>query len=267
MLGFGALGEFALGEGPIGAPPGGRQSIPALVQRIRTSAFDKSVGLNPNLFTNRVPNNQYAYPSPMRVRRSPIVLDGPFNPNLFKNPVPIFNHFESVWRVADFIPPSNPYNQNLYTIVITAQPFNQTDWPRTTRLRGVFDQTQAFNPNLFTNPLPFAQFDWAKPVRISGQTEQPAVGINPNIFTNPLPFAAQQQGPPIRRALTQPTTGFNPNLSIVISTVPILNFASTITYRFRISLPDNSVGFLITRPVTPPPSTTLIQRTLTGVGL
>lgn len=267
MPGFDAVGKLALGQLPLSGTPFGFVVVPSPPIRIRVSSFDKSISLNPNLFKNNIPNNQYGWPAPHHIRQSAVVLDSLFNLNLFKNPIPFLNQATSFWRVSNFIPSSNPYNQNLYTVVVTTQPFNQYDWPRITRLCSVFDQTQAFNPNLFTNPLPFNQTDWSRPVRIAGFDELPAIGINPNVFTNPMPFSVLAQPSSARRAFTQAFSGFNPNLSIVVTTVPILNFASTITYRFRISLPDNSIGFLITRPVTPPPPTTLIQRTLTGVGL
>lgn len=268
MLGFGALGEFALGQGPTEGQP-----------------FN---------------NISYSPTPPFRIRKSPFDLSVSLNPNLFKNNVPFLNHFESSFHWLIFTPPSNPYNQNLYTIIVGSIPFNQTDWAKTVRLRGAFDHTHAFNPNLQTNPFPFNQtdwlkptrsprtsiqppdtlnpnlytnafpfnqYDWARPIRIAGFDELPAIGINPNVFTNLLPFSTLVLPLSIQRAFTSTTPIFNPNLSVVVTIVPILNFASTITYRFRISLPDNSTGFLITRPITPPPTTTLIQRTLTGVGL
>lgn len=296
MPGFDALGRLALTQLPPGLLPINNQFLPP-TQNGRCAPVP-GIGLNLNLIAVKFPNNQYDWAPAHRARLSPVDLSVSLNPNLFKNPVPFLNQATSSWRVADFIPPTNPYNQNLYTVVVVSVPFNQYDWPRTTRLRGAFDQTQAFNPNLqtnpfpfqnimvpslfqrptsspdiaynqnlFTNPFPFNQYDWSHSVRIAGFDEQPSVGINPNIFTNPFPFSTQAPAPLAKRTFTQAFPGFNPNLSVVVTTVPILNFASTITYRFRISLPDNSVGFLITRPVTPPPSTTLIQRTLTGVGL
>ena len=302
MLGFGALGEFALGEGPTEGQPFNTPFLPLAKAGQRQFSTPPGIGLNPNLQRNNFPNNQYDWPAPHRIRRSPVVLDGPFNPNLFKNPVPIFNHFESSFRVADFIPPSNPYNQNLYTVAIVSVPFNQTDWARPFRIRSAaVDQSVSLNPNIYTNPFPFFnvgspsnripilrptdnlynlslytviivstpfnQTDWVKPTRLRGAFDQ-TQAFNPNLYTNPLPFTASTPAPAIRSNASSLSAGFNPNLStVVVTTTPILNFASTIIYHFRITLPDNSIGFLITRPVTPPPTNQLIQRTLTGVGL
>ena len=289
MLGFGSLGEFALGEGPtIGQPFTAALSPPAIGRRFLPVP---GTGLNLNLAKNNVPNNQYDWPAPHRIRRSPIVLDGPFNPNLFKNPVPFFNHFESSFRVADFIPPSNPYNQSLYTVVIVSVPFNQTDWARPFRIRSAaVDQSISLNPNVFTNAFPFFntgnpsnripiflptdnpynlnlytviivstpfnQTDWVKPTRLRGAFDQ-TQAFNPNLYTNPLPFTASTPAPAIRSNASTPSAGFNPNLSsVVVTTTPILNFASTIIYHFRITLPDNSIGFSYHPPSNSVPSPT-----------
>ena len=120
MLGDGALGEFALGEGPTEGQPFNTPFLPLAKAGQRQLSTPPGIGLNPNLQRNNFPNNQYDWPAPHRIRRSSVVLDGPFNPNLFKNPVPFFNHFESSFRVSHFIPPSNPYNQNLYTVIIVS---------------------------------------------------------------------------------------------------------------------------------------------------
>lgn len=256
MLGFGALGEFALGEGPIGAPPGGRQSIPPLVQRIRTGAFDKSVGLNPNLFKNAVPNNQYDWSKPQRVARAPFDLSVALNPNIFLAPAALpFNQVD--WakpaRLKGAFDYSVPLNPNLFT---NQFPNNQYDWSKPVRVpQARLDPPYPLNINLFTNAYPFDQYDWNKSFRSPPARFVPTVPLNINIFTNQFPFAQYDWSKPFRlpRAPFDLSVPINISLSPPVIVVPFNQFSYPPAIRIR---PPPLTPFPLLLPIVVPPGTT-----------
>jgi hypothetical protein len=192
---------------------------------------------NPNLYTVVIfagPFNQTDFSKPVTVPRA-LLVDQQFNPNLFTNPYPILNpyDFQAPRQQRPLPNQDQPYNQNLYTVVVTTTPFNQTDFSTPFRLRGGQANTDsAFNPNLLTNPIPFNQFDYPQPRRVPKSPFDLSVATNLNIFTNPIPIFNYVYTP---QKIPYPT--------------PL----------------DTSQGFqILYQPVV---TVTLIQRTLTGVGI
>ncbi len=107
------------------------------------------IGINPNLFKNPIPFNQFDWSKPLRIPEAPFDLSVQTNPNLFKNPIPFLNIGGSSWGVTDLPVPQQPYNQNLYSVVVTTLPFNQTAWSKSTTVRRAPSFDAPYNQNLY----------------------------------------------------------------------------------------------------------------------
>lgn len=238
---------------------------------------------NPNLFTNPLPFGQNdsksvffdrATPSPDQIYNpnlySAVAVANPFNQTYWPAPfvlrTPIADYYNIVidtqqgvqspfnqtdWAKGRFPPPSILYDQPLNLNLFTSQAITTTRSPHITKLSArqfspVLDQ--AYNPNLFTNPIPFSQnnnssvffdratpspdqiynpnlysivavfnpfnqIDWSKPFvpRPASPLDQT---LNINLFTNPIPFNQIDWSKPVRspRASVQTPDTLNPNI-------------------------------------------------------
>jgi hypothetical protein len=229
---------------------------------------DTSISYNLNLFTVgpvSLPFNQYDWTPPRSVRLTPQV-DVQFNPNIQTNPVP-FNQFD--WTPSRGLHPvlatDQPYNQNLYTVTTAPLPFNQYDW--TPSRQSPPAPTDFYNLVIFQLSYPFNLTDWSVPVqpRFVAAPDQPYNQALYSIPTAPLPFNTYDYPQAVRvpHAPYDLSLSLNPNL--FLNPIPSLNFDWTPPRHFPPALLDQSIGFQILNiPVVTP---TLIQRTLTGVGL
>lgn len=222
----------------------------AKADTIPRAPFDLSVPLNPNLL-NLFPFNQVDWSKPVTVPRAPWSVDQALNINLFTNPIPFLNLWGASdgWGFVNPLPPQPAYNAALYTVVVQAAPFNQSDWAIASRPRPPPPTFDALNINLFTNPypvsnptgsaapwdivglvappqpynaalytivvttLPFNQTDWAIGVRQRPQP-LPSDPLNLNLFTNPIPFNQVDWARPfpVPRAPWWPDAVFNNSL-------------------------------------------------------
>jgi hypothetical protein len=221
-------------------------------------------GLNPNIFTNPYPIfNGDGSSSKINPDWAP-APPPPLNVNLFANPYPVQNIFVATFDVANIPAPQQSYNPNLYSAAPAAVPFNQTYWPPASpvpsapveffnlipldnsypvqNVQAAIVPTRSFplldipyNQNLYgivSGPIPFNTYDYPQSKRSPKAPVDLSVSLNPGLFTNPIP------------ALNLPGTQIN---------------------AIRLTPPDQSVGFQI--QLIPVVAVTLIQRTLTGVGL
>lgn len=200
------------------------------------------------------------------------------------------------------LPPAQPYNLNLYAPVVTPAPFAQYDWSRPFTTVRSTPFTPSYNPNLYVvAPIapPFAQYDWSRSVAVA-RNPTPITGRNPLLYSE-VPFF--QSAWPSTRPIQPATAQQSPNLNItgaVVVTAPFAQYNWPPTFRVQTTLRDNSVStplalyglnplpfalydwsrptkpavsvsYAPQNPITittpPPPASTLIQRTLTGVGL
>lgn len=142
-------------EQPVQSPPYG----------IKQSQFDKSVALNPNLFKNPIPNNQFDLwlKKPLTIRSSLRDLSTPTNLNLYKNPIPILNIETGKYGYLRAQPQQQySYNPNLYSVVAQNQP--RTPIIVKSFRPGVSPDQFYPNINIFPNPVPFTNlfFDTVK---------------------------------------------------------------------------------------------------------
>lgn len=195
-----------------------------------------------------------------------VIFDGsvPLNPNLFTNPIPILNFDTYRSRRTVASSPLTSYNSALYTITISAMPFSQVGIPPAVPIR--LSPIDFYNLVLLstTTAVPFNQTDFAVTFRPRAALT-PQSTFNPNLFTNAFPF--NQYSHPA--AHTTPRTPVDLsralNLAIFTNPIPILNIIYTLPHHPLPTLLDRSIGFQIqTQPIV---TATLIQRTLTGVGL
>lgn len=226
--------------------------------------------LNINLFTNPFPVNQYDWSKPFRM---PLALPQPavgINPNIFTNPVPFLNPGPpAVWPVHDQPLLDVPYNQNLYSVTVVANPFYAAEVFLVQPIRGrplfeqpynrnlftnpvpVFNSDQSssklvpdwlpspvppLNINLFTNPVPFNQYDFLKPFAIPLARLEPNQALNINVFTNLFPFNQYDWSKPIKvpQAPYSPTDPLNINL--FLNPIPFLNIDTSRTAFLRSAL-------------------------------
>jgi hypothetical protein len=147
--------------------------------------------LNLNLYTNPIPFAQYSWPSTFNIPGQP-PQRAPYNINLYtavgteilRAPMlgkpalsarsaaqylgtpatllatPTAAPFVPIdWsvprRVADFLPPLQPYN----VLIFSEVPFGQTEWPRQKKPPVVPPQSQPYNGLLYSE-VPFNQLDW-----------------------------------------------------------------------------------------------------------
>lgn len=212
--------------------------------------------LNPNLFTNPIPFNQFSYPSvnkvpqapydlsfplnlniystlvlipinqtdwskPFKVPQAPFSPDQALNINLFTNPIPFAQYdFSITIRQKPLPAPEPPLNLNLYGPVTASLPFNQTDWAVAVRRQASAPVTLPLNINLFTNPLPFNQSDYSKPVNIPHAPFDLSKGLNLATFpVVPLPFNQYDYSHTVRIKITPPQPPYNLALyNVVVST-------------------------------------------------
>lgn len=197
-----------------------------------TTYYSLSSGLNPNLFAplNPIPFNQTNWSKPLSVALAPINLS--FSQSqLLTNPYPIVNVQSFYTHSPTFPLLDQPYNLNLYGL-IPSNPIVATDTFTTFKAKNFASPDYIYNPNLYTNPIPFNQTDF-----------------------QPTHFAPQA-----RFDLSIPT-----NLNIFTNLRPLLIFAYPSIHSPLPVPPDYSIGFQIQN--VPVVISTLIQRTLTGVGL
>ncbi len=254
--------------------------------------------LNINLFTNPFPLNQTDWSKPIHL---PLALPQPaigININVYTNPYP-FNQYDypRPFDLRGSIDQSQPYNPNLYSVVVISTPFNQTDWSVPQRVKVATPLPDTLNINLFTNPVPFIQGfvppairqralpDVPQPLNLNlipsapfNQTYWPkpapqsfniALPINNPNLTIPAPLPFNQfdffASRRIPRALADLSQSLNPNLIVIPSQAPIFNLFSAPIYKLRPSPPDNSIGFQILT-IPPPVGGAPPQRTLVGTG-
>jgi hypothetical protein len=225
-----------------------------LTHTIRASAFDKSVSLNPNIFTNPVPIfdgdqsssrmrppywmqpvppplninifppplvlplNQYDWSKPFRVPFQPPAPLGN-NPNIFTNPYPILNIETrgswSVWNKPP--PPPQPYSNLLYTVTAVNLPFNQYDFSVPRPLRPTPLTPDTLNINLFTNPL-VSQFEYKPTSRVPSAPVDLSFSTNFSLLlsTSPQPvFNPDTYQAKFRRPIVNADINYNPNLYFV----------------------------------------------------
>lgn len=218
--------------------------------------FDLSVSLNPNIFTNSypvlnidtsrparlaglsqvdtpynqslytvtisaTPFNQTDWFKPFSVQHAPFDLSVPLNPNIFTNPIPVLNIDASrPIHLAGLPQVNSPYNQTLYTVTISATPFNQTYWPPASRVPNA--PVDFYNLVLYSvTILPFNQIDWSKPFTVSRAPFDQSVPLNLNLFTNPYPVLNINSAiVPSRRATVLVDQIYNQSLYTVTVTAP-----------------------------------------------
>jgi hypothetical protein len=192
------------------------------ISAVKRSAPGADQSLNPNLFKNPVPFNQFDYPPVRAIRLTKRMFNElPLNINLHKNPFP-FNQYD--YQPVHTVPQARvETNQSLnIELFRNPYPFNQSDYSKPyfpvvrpypqdglnlnlfknpipfynddpSQVRGF--KLQAFfeapyNQNLFSITVvqqPFVQTDWT-PVKKPPTTTAPEATFNPNLFTNPYPF-------------------------------------------------------------------------------
>jgi hypothetical protein len=187
--------------------------------RILKSPYDLSVSLNPNLFKNPVPFNQTDWTKPFRVPHAPYDLSVGLNLNLFKNPIPFLNAGPTSFPVLDFPVPAQPYNRALYTIIVSA-PFINTQ-PTSFPVPDFPTPSQPYNQNLYTNPYPIQNlYTWSFGV---ADIPAPPPPLNINLFTNPVPFI--NTGPTSFAVSDFPVSQqpYNPNLYQAVVTAQPFN--------------------------------------------
>ncbi len=190
--------------------------------RIPQAPIDLSVQFNQNL-TNFFPFNQTDWSKPFNVPHAPFDLSVSLNPNIFTNPFPFLNIDTSrPGRLAGLPQVDTPYNQPLYTVIISILPFNQIDWSKPfTVPHAPFDLSVSLNPNIFTNPFPILATDQLPIFKVPLTLPQPSPPLNINLFTNPYPFLNIDSSiVPLRRASVLPDQAYNQSLYTVTVTAP-----------------------------------------------
>lgn len=238
------------GGGGGGLPPGVASDLSGFVPRSRLGPL--VFGLNPNLFRNPVPNNQFDYPRTMRTRRSPFDLSVPLNPNIQRNNFPVFNGDQSfARRVPDWLPPQPP--QYIHRFPTVKPTFNGDQ----AFSRRVPDWLPAPPPptniNLFRNPYPTFNGDQSSSKRIPDWLPSPVPPLNPNIFRNLVPFfnGDQSFSKRIPGWLPPPPQPYNQNLyTVVVVTMPFNQYDYPLTDRIpRQSVPTEPLNInLFTNP-------------------
>jgi len=256
---------------------------------------------NPNLYqivVSATPFNQTFWPPVVRVPSAPIDF---YNLVLLQVDVLPFSQTDqsTSFRFRSSEAPDQPYNPNLYTVIISAVPFNQTDWTPSSRIHTASVPGSGLNPNLFTNPYPVQNL--FGPVSEAATIPAPQQPYNPNLFTpanpypfqnislalvpsrsfplldvpynqalyatpaTPLPFNTYDYPRVVRVQVAPYDLSLGLNTNLFTNPIPIFNYAYPTPHTQPPSLLDGSIGFQIFN--IPVIAATLIQRTLTGVGL
>ncbi len=223
---------------------------------------------NPNLYqvvVSTLPFNQTFWPPASRVPNAPIDF---YNLVLFEvSALPFSQTDQSVSvRFRSASSPDQPYNPNLYTVTVVSVPFNQTDWTPSPRIRLIEAPDQIFNPNLFTNPYPIQNLSLALvPTRSFPLLDAPYNQALYSTPATPLPFNTYDYPRTVRVQVAPYDLSFGLNTNLFTNPIPIFNYAYPTQHAQPPSLLDGSIGFQILN--IPVVASTLIQRTLTGVGL
>jgi hypothetical protein len=195
---------------------------------------DQTQQTNINIFTNPVPFGPYDYnrvQPPARAKDQP---NWSININLITNPVPF-----------------GPYDYNRAVTVPAATPAHP----------------QPYNTQLYTNPVPFALYDWSRSVTLASVPQAPLpVSIALTTIAAPVPFAQTDWS--ARPYFPRVPFDASRSLDLELYTNPI-PFAqhdwSARPGMFPPRAPDQIYPNLPLRPTVV--TVTIIQRTLTGVGL
>lgn len=223
-----------------------------------------------------------------------------YNQGLYQQTIVPVNVLASGTFVPRALPPAQPYNLNLYAPTITPAPFVQYDWAKSARI--LAPRSDSFSSPIALyglNPIPFAQLDWSKPFAVA-RIPTP-VQLRNSLIYSEVPFNQPAWQP--ARSIQSLTAASASNLAIsgvIVVPVPFAQYNWPSTFRVRATPRDNSVStplalfglnpipfalydwshptkslasisYTPQNPITittpPPPASTLIQRTLTGVGL
>jgi hypothetical protein len=195
---------------------------------------DQTQQTNINIFTNPVPFGPYDYnrvQPPARAKDQP---NWSVNINLITNPVPF-----------------GPYDYNRAVTVPAATPAHP----------------QPYNVQLYTNPVPFALYDWSRPVTLASVPAAPLpVSIALTTISAPVPFAQTDWSarPYFPRVAFDATRSLD--LELYTNPIPFAQHDwSARPGMFPPRAPDQIYPNLPLRPTVV--TVTIIQRTLTGVGL
>jgi hypothetical protein len=196
--------------------------------------IDQTQQTNINIFTNPVPFGPYDYnrvQPPARAKDQP---NWSTNINLLTNPVPF-----------------GPYDYNRAVTVPVATPAHP----------------QPYNAQLYTNPVPFAMYDWSRPVTLASVPAAPLpVSIALTTISAPVPFAQTDWSarPYFPRVAFDATRSLD--LELYTNPIPFAQHDwSARPGMFPPRAPDQIYPNLPLRPTVV--TVTIIQRTLTGVGL
>jgi hypothetical protein len=160
MLGFGALGEFALGEGPIANPPLGGGNFPPATP-VRRTTPPRVVSVNLCLIASLGPFAQTNYPLPKSLKPA-APLAAPYNNSLLAQPLR-----QTDWPAAKRVPLraiSNSSPQNL-PLIASLGPFKQTVWTPAQKPQNAVGAVQPNVPLLVQQSTPFVNVSFAVPAK------------------------------------------------------------------------------------------------------
>jgi hypothetical protein len=199
----------------------------------RTQA-DQTQQTNINIFTNPVPFGPYDYNRVQPLARAKDQPNWSTNINLLTNPVPF-----------------GPYDYNRAVTVPAATPAHP----------------QPYNAQLYTNPVPFAMYDWSRPVTLASVPSAPLpVSIALTTIAAPVPFAQTDWSarPYFPRVAFDASRSLD--LELYANPIPFAQHDwSARPGMFPPRAPDQIYPNLPLRPTVV--TVTIIQRTLTGIGL
>jgi hypothetical protein len=251
-----------------------------------------------NFYPNPVPFGPFDWSRPSAVRSAPQLPAPSYNILIYSVPFAPIDF--SISRPLKAVPDQIYPNLALTAIAPTAAPFVPFDWAKPYFPQTRVDQTQQTNINIFTNPVPFGPYDYNRAVTARTATPPQPQPYNINIFTNPVPFALYDWSHPITIA-SVPSAPLPPSIALTTISVPV-SFAQVdwsvrpyfprnqfdASRSLDLELYANPIPFAqhdwSARPGMFPPrapdqiypnlplrptvvTVTIIQRTLTGVGL
>jgi hypothetical protein len=251
-----------------------------------------------NFYPNPVPFGPFDWSRPSAVRSAPQLPAPAYNILIYSVPFAPID-----FSVSRPLPPRAPdqiYPNLTLTFIPPAAPFVPFDWSKTFFPQIRIDQTQPTNINIFTNPIPFGPYDYNRAVTARTAAPPQPQPYNIQIYTNPVPFALYDWSHPATIA-SVPSAPLPPSIALTTISVPV-SFAQVdwsvqpyfprnqfdASRSLDLELYTNPIPFAqhdwSARPGMFPPrapdqiypnlplrptvvTVTIIQRTLTGVGL